>query len=120
MHTGLARSHHSELARFIAAMIPGKGVEVGLSLSGINLKEELVLSRRSGKFRRALRCLQALAAGADSSAAFQELPVWSHHLSESHPLEMPAGAFLCPFLDKMDVIAGFFGPDLKNKVRSTD
>ena len=93
VHAGLAKSHHSKLAHFIAAMVPGKGLEAGLTLSGISLQEELVLSRRSGRFRRALRCLQALAAGADSNAAFQELPAWSQHLSEAYPLEMPAGSF---------------------------
>lgn len=72
-------------------MIPGKGLEAALQLSGISLQEELVLARRSGKLRRALRCLQALATGAHSSTAFQELPAWRNHLSEAYPLEMPAG-----------------------------
>lgn len=88
---GLAKSQHGELASFIAAMIPGKGLEAALQLSGISLQEEMALARRSGSFRRALRCLQALAAGARTNTAFRELPAWSNHLSEAHPLEMPAG-----------------------------
>lgn len=91
MLAGLAKNYHDGIARFVASMNPGKGVESALCLSGISLLEELKLSRQSSKLRRALRCLQALAAGASSNAAFKELPVWTNHLSETYTLEMPAG-----------------------------
>lgn len=60
---GLAKGHHDRLAHFIAAMVPGVGLDQALTLNGLGLHEELALARRGGKFRRALRCLQVLSAG---------------------------------------------------------
>ena len=89
---GLPKQNHDELAAFIAAIAPQNGLEEALSLSGISLRTEMALSRRAAKLRRALRCLQALAAGADDAAAFREFPAWAEHLSETAPLERGPGA----------------------------
>ena len=89
----LPKSQHDELALFIAAIHHGPGMEAALSLSGLSLYTELDLSRRASKFRRALRCLQALASGVQHSASFHELPAWLKHQSESTPLEAIRGQY---------------------------
>lgn len=91
---GLPKAQHDGMARFIDAVVPETGLEEALALSGISLATELTLSVRATKFRRALRCFQALAAGATSIAAFREFPAWAAHLSEATPLENAPGSYL--------------------------
>lgn len=69
----------------------GPGMEAALSLTGLTLRTEMILSRRASKYRRALRCLQALASGVQTPSSFQEFPAWQNHQSESTPLEMIKG-----------------------------
>lgn len=91
---GIPKALHDDFAHFMAAVDPQAGLEEALALSGISVETELKLSRKAAKFRRALRCLQAMIMGASDAAAFREFPLWNTHLSESTPLEAAPGGLL--------------------------
>ena len=73
--SGLQRSMHGHMARFLASMST-RGAGEAAGLSGLDLRSELALCVRSGHLRRALGCLAALAAGASERAALAAFPRW--------------------------------------------
>ena len=73
--SGLQRSTHGHVARFLASMST-RGASEAAGLSGLDLRSELALCVRSGHLRRALGCLAALAAGASERAALAAFPRW--------------------------------------------
>lgn len=72
---GLWRHHHDSFALFVAAVAP-RGAERALQLSGLTLRGEAALARRSGALRRALQCLAAAAVGARDRAALNTHALW--------------------------------------------
>ncbi|KAK9819592.1 hypothetical protein WJX72_000101 [[Myrmecia] bisecta] len=76
---GLWRTHHDEMAQFIAAMA-AEGSGEAASMTGLSLQAELGLSLRSGQLRRALHCLEALARGAGDRGTLNGFPRWHQHV----------------------------------------